>query len=259
MSSDAGASGALASVSRAKARTRFYRSGHWFASCVFGVVILASLPFYIRSTPGRMHCRHFGGKGQGYLSCSGTVPVHGGVSLLGRAFEPQPYSSLGGWSTFYWVVAIVVGFAAVVVYYQLRARRVGVQGRIWPAVLAGIVLLGLATWASGTYFLPGDYLIRGTSVLVVIAGGLLVLSALERSRPFVLFALGFLGLALLGSLYDVSNLFGRLGIDGPFIYGGELLPNLILPGAYLVIGGVLFRLGRGRRLDVHVHLTRPAV
>lgn len=238
-----------------------YRNGHWFASVVFGVAILGSLPFYTRSTPIRTHCHRIGGHGHGVLSCSGVVTAATrsvGTPLFGRAFEAQPYSSLGSWSTFYWVVAVVVGFAAVVAYYHLRARRVGVQGRLWPAVVSGLVLLGLVMYANDMFLLPGDFSIRGTSVLVVIACGLLVLSALERSHPFVVFALGFLGLALLGSLYNVSNLFTRLGIDGPFRYGGERLPNLVLPGAYLVVGGLIFLLARGRRIDLHVHLARPA-
>ena len=287
MDSGVDASAALDGVSRVRARTRLYRNGHWFASLVFGLVVLGALPFYARST----HC-HTLGHHQGF-TCSESV----GPTPLGRAFMPHFSGPLGSWSTLYWAIAIVVGFAVVVAYYHLRARKVGVQGRLWPAVVAGLVILGLVMWvndnSSGAP--SGDFLLRGTSILVVIAIGLLVLSGLERSHPFVLFAAGFLALAVLSCLYTVVNLFQRLGIGGPFrgsgyssdrtnpsilcpegmtnphmlgstgaksahvnnpIRGNGALPNLVLPGAYLVIGGLAFLLAQPWRVHVQVHLAR---
>jgi hypothetical protein len=233
-----------------------YRNGHWFACVVFGVITLGALPFYAQSTPVRSHT-HCSSLGHGVWACSGVSTA--GSPLLGRAFEaPPPFSSLGRWATVYWVIAVVLGFAVVVAYYQLRARKVGVQGRLWPAVLAGVVALGLVTWVNaGSGADPADFWGRGTTVLVVIALGLLAFSALERSRPFVVYALGFLGLALLSCLYDVENLFLRLGIGGPFRGGDNALANLVLPGAYLVIGGLCFLICRGWRLHVQVPLVRP--
>jgi hypothetical protein len=38
----------------------------------------------------------------------------------------------------------------------------------------------------------------------------------------------------------VSNLFPRLGLGGSWIGNDEALPNLILPGLYLVAGGLAF-------------------
>jgi hypothetical protein len=220
-----------------------YRNGHWFASLVFGVVILGALPFYVRST----HCRPLAHH-QGSI-CSESV----GPTPFGRAFMPDLSGPLGSWSTLYWAIAIAVGFAAVVGYYHLRARKVGVQGRLWPAVVAGLVILGLVLWLGRTADGLVDF--RGTSVLVVIAISLLVLSALERSRPFVLFSAGFCGLAVLSCLYTVVNLFQRLGIGRPFS-GDGALPNLVLPGAYLVIGGLAFLLARPWKLHVQVHIAR---
>ena len=250
----AGAGTALDDLGRVRARTRQFRSGHWFASLVFGVVILGALPFYVQSTPARMgtHC-HSGG--DAVLVCTGAITA--GSPLLGRAFEAEPFSSLGSWSTLYWATAFLVGLAAVVAYYRLRARKVGVQGRLWPALVAGLVLLGLAMGVNdNSGARPGDFFVRGTSVLVVIALGLLVLATLERSAPFVVFSAGFFGLALLCCLYDVENLFLRLGIGGPFRGADNGLANLVLPGAYLVIGGLLFRIVRGWRLHVHAQLVR---
>lgn len=231
MDSAGDAGSALDDVSRVRARTRLYRNGHWFASLVFGIVILGAMPFYVWSRPGG---------------------PRGGSPLLGRAFEGTPFSSLGNWSTFYWVVAIVAGFGAVVAYYQLRARRLGVQGRLWPAVVAVLVILGLVMGVyDGSSTGP-----RGFSVLVVIALGLLVLSALERSRPFAVFVSGFFGLALLSFLYTVVNVFQQLGMGGPFRGGDNALPNLVVPGAYLVIGGLLFFAFRGRQPHLQAQLAR---
>lgn len=220
------ASTVLQGVRRVQARTRLYGNGHWFASVVFGVVILGALPFYIQS----------------------SRPIRSGPPLLGRAFEGwSPHSWTDKWSTFYWAVAIVLGFAAVVAYYRLRARRLGVQGRLSPAVVVGLLILGLVMWVNaGSPLWPGNFGMQGTAALVVIAIGLLVLSGFERSRPFCVFAAGFLGLAVLACLYDVVNLFQRLGIGRPFSGVDHVLPNLILPGAYLFIGGLIFLVCRGK-------------
>ena len=248
--SAADAAAALDAADRVRARTRVFRSGHWFASVVFGVIILGAMPFYVRPTLGPAalartpHCQRFA---QGFV-CGGAARLSS--APLGRAFNPEgPYTALSSWSTLYWGIAVVAGFAAVVAYYHLRGRKLGVQGRHWPAVLAGLAILGLAMWANADRMAgPGDFWIRGTSVLVMIAVGLLVLSALERSRPFMMFAAGFFGLALLSSLYDVVNLFTRLHIGGPFHDTNSALPNLILPGAYLLVGGLCFLAARGWRL-----------
>ncbi|MDA8356609.1 MAG: hypothetical protein M0Z95_10040 [Actinomycetota bacterium] len=244
------AAAALDAVDRARARTRVLLSGHWFASVVFGVILLWAMPFYVQPTLGPAalartpHCQRFA---QGF-ACSGTARLSS--APFGRAFNPQgPYTALGRWSTLYWAIAVVVGFAAVLVYYHLRARKLGVQGRHWPAVLVGLAILGLVMWANSDRLVgPGDFSIRGTSVLVVIAIGFLALSVLERSRPFMIFAAGFFGLALLSTLYDLVNLFTRLQIAGPFLGTNGALPNLILPGAYLLVGGLCFLAARGWRL-----------
>jgi hypothetical protein len=70
--------------------------------------------------------------------------------------------------------------------------------------------------------------------------GLCVLAALERSVPFGVFAVGFLGLALLSCLYDEVNIFQRLGMAGLFQGGANALPNLLIPGLYLLVGGFGF-------------------
>jgi hypothetical protein len=76
--------------------------------------------------------------------------------------------------------------------------------------------------------------------LFVIALCLMVMAIIERRWSFSLFVIGFIGLALLSSLYDVGNLFHRLGIGGIWNGTSQGLPNLILPGLYLLLGGAAF-------------------
>ncbi len=98
-----------------------------------------------------------------------------------------------------------------------------------------------------------DLWIRGTGALLIVAAGIAVLALLERSTAFGIYTAGFVALALLSCLYDEINVLGRLGLGGPFAAGGEELPNLLIPGLYLLVGGACFglaarRTGRSRRL-----------
>jgi hypothetical protein len=67
--------------------------------------------------------------------------------------------------------------------------------------------------------------------------GLLALAVLERSIAYMIYALGFIGVALLATLYDVVNFFDWLGIGAPFQGGAHEFPNILLPAAYLLLGG----------------------
>jgi hypothetical protein len=133
-----------------------------------------------------------------------------------------------------------------------------VAGRIWPFATVGIGVLVLAVVSRGwiTFKIPADFWIRGMQPLLVIAIGLIALAVTERSRAFLTFVVGFLGLALLSCLYDVSNLFERLGLGSTWNGNNEALPNLILPGLYLLIGGVVFYFVRRSGVTLHVARRR---
>jgi hypothetical protein len=215
------------------------RDGSWFALVVFGLVVLIATYFY--RYPGQsassLGCHSYG---DGF-TCS-SVSVTRGVfgSGLGSPTFP-PIDHVSPWATTYWVVSIFLGITAVVGFYWIRARSSGVAGRIWPFATAGIGVLVLAVASRGwiTFKIPSDFWLRGMQSLLVIAIGLIALAITERSRAFLLYVTGFLGLALLSCLYDVNNLFVRLGI-GTWNGNTEALPNLILPGIYLLIGGLAF-------------------
>ena len=88
---------------------------------------------------------------------------------------------------------------------------------------------------------PGDLFIRGLTPLLPVGVGLVVLAIVERSRVLACFAVAFLGLAVLVNLYDIENLFARVGVSVPTPAIG-----LIVPGAVLLLASFGFWLG-GRR------------
>jgi hypothetical protein len=121
-------------------------------------------------------------------------------------------------------------------------------------------VLALAVVSRGweTLHIPGDFWIRGVQALLVIAVGLIALAVIERSWPFLLFVAGFLGLALLSCLYNVSNLFTRIGIGSTWNGNDQGLPNLILPGVYLLVGGAAFYVVRREGSAFHVARQRSS-
>jgi hypothetical protein len=79
---------------------------------------------------------------------------------------------------------------------------------------------------------------RGLEPLLVIGIGLGVLARLEHNRRLVVFAVAFLALALVANLYDMQNEVYRLGWKLPV--GAVSLPNLVVPGLFLLLGGAGF-------------------
>jgi hypothetical protein len=235
------------------------RDGSWFALVVFGFVVLFAMVFYHYPglTASSLGCHTFA-NGSGF-TCR-AVSITRGVfgSGLGSPTSP-PIDHVSPWATTYWVVSIFIGIATVVGFYWMRARSSGVAGRIWPFATVGVGVLVLAVASRGwiTFKIPADFWIRGMQPLLVIAIGLIALAITERSRAFLLYVVGFLGLALLSCLYDVSNLFVRLGIGSTWNGNIEALPNLILPGLYLLIGGVVFY--ALRRSGVTFHIARRRI
>jgi hypothetical protein len=228
----------LHAVEELKLRTRLARNIHWFVLVVFGLLTLGSMPFYLErvqsaSSPG---CSSFGNGGFVCRVASHHDP-------LGGAFNPQGSTfGLSRWATLYWVIAITLGFAVVLVYYRRRTMSLGVQGRIWPSVVVGGGLFFLIVYGNrqgGRLPVP-DAWIRGTGVVVVIAIGLGVLALLERNARLGLFTLAFFGLALLSILYNDANFFQRVGLGWMFNGSGAELPNLLLPGLFMLAGGLVF-------------------
>lgn len=226
----------LVSVDHARGRTRRDRHGFWFPLVAFGLLTLLSTPLYWQYP---ISLRHLA---KGSVTYSG-----GGISFPGNG--PDPYfwtNGLGRWVTYYWTAALILGYIVTVLFYRRRAARVGISQRVWPTVVIGVGALAFVLWAndilrptSRGILMSGDLWGRGTVSLLILSLGLLTLAISERSAWYEIYSLGFIGLALLSSLYNVSNLFDRFGIGGPFDGNAQELPNLLLPAAYLLLGGLV--------------------
>lgn len=217
----------LAASHRLLVQTRKDRQGGWFPLLLFGFATLAAMPLY----EVQMAC------GERGVVCAGTQHVR----ILNAFSSVYSLQSQGRWLSAYWVLAMVSVYGLTVLYYRRRGNRTGLRGRTWPTVGTGGILLAVilmaAGWLSGWPVALGNY---GTEPLAIVAISLFVLARTERSLPMAIFAGGFLGLTSISLFYNVVNAFERVGIAGPFAGSGTLLPNLIVPGTYLLLGGLLF-------------------
>jgi hypothetical protein len=209
---------------QAHSRARRARRGFWFPLLLFGAISLLATPLY------QLYAPAVGGP---------TYPV------IERTL---PWVSFGGYGlrnplavTLFWLIALPLGYVATVLYYRIRTNRTGVAGSVQAYVFSGVGLLAalialswLGPHPSGVAWgtLPEDILIRGLTPLLTIGIGLLVLAWAERSAPLAIFAVGYLGLALLANLYDLSNLF-RIRSPEPAL-------NVIVPGVVLLLAGAAF-------------------
>jgi hypothetical protein len=228
----------LAYADQLRRRTRVARDGSWFALMVFGFVVLIATFFY-RSPGLTAHAPGCHASANGFYCTVKFVskgPFGAGLGAPAASLNVSP------WATTYWTISIFLAVCAIVAFYRFRAQASGVSGRIWPFACIGTAALALAVASRGwvTIDIPWDFWIRGTQALIVIAVVLGVLAFMERRLSFSLFVVGFLGLAILSTLYNVSNLFSQLGIGGSWNGRDQGLPNLILPGLYLLVGGVVF-------------------
>lgn len=240
---------------RLRARTRTARDGSWFALVVFGLVILGAMPFYDSPySPANVSKCHSTING---LVCPGLTTSKG---LLGSGLgsPADTILNVSPWATTYWAISIFVGICLVVVFYWRRSRSSGVVGRIWPfaSIAVGAVLLAVLSQGWQTLHIPGDFWIRGMQALLIMAVGLITLAIIEHSWPFMVFVAGFVALALLSCLYNVSNLFLRLGIGATWSGNDQSLPNLILPALYLLVGGVAFLAFRRKGYLFSISLRR---
>ncbi len=219
----------LYAAEAAKRRVRRARRAFWVPLAIFGALTLLATPLY------RFPSAAQGGGSTGVVIARPIGPLGW---FAGGFFLRSPWLV-----SLFWLVALPVGYGFTVLYYRRRARRRGVAGSVRSYVLAGIGLLAFLVVASAVGRLqPGDLFVRGLTPLLTIALGLLVLAWAERSSPLAIFAVGFLALALLLNLYDIENLFYRVGVSVP-------VPaiSLIVAGSILVLAGVGFWVAGGRR------------
>jgi hypothetical protein len=218
----------------ARRRARRARHAYWFPLVLFGLLTCASVPFYVQHISARRGGVYaIGGSPTGPLRYLSSDYL-GGIGLNG-----------GRYLAYFWLAAILAGLAATAVWYRLRGDRVGLRTPSRGFVITGLVLLVLALLVPilagregvGPLFflMPGDLLVRGTFPLVLIGIGLWVLAWAERSVGLIVIAAIYLALSLVASLYDIENVFYRLGWNlSPQASG---LPNVVLPALVLLLSG----------------------
>jgi hypothetical protein len=223
-------------------RSRVALDGSSFAFLVSGVVILIAVIFYDQSflTATSPRCQSFGATTACLREFTSRGPF--GSGLGGPPFAAGIASP---WVTTYWVVSIFLASCAVVAFYWSHSRTVSKRAAIWPFATLAIEAVVLVSVGRGFVIneLPGDVIIRGLQALLLVALGLVAIAIIARSWALSVFVAGFLGLALLSCLYNVSNLFQRIGL-GSSTASSENLPNLLLPAVYLLVGAGGFSLLR---------------
>src|SRR5262249_29124339 len=194
-----GDSGELLGEMRAvRRRARLARHAYWFPLVLFGLLTFASIPFYL----------------QRVLTRTGVfVGASSGPGFLRSRYFLSPL--VGGGVLYFWLAALLAGVIATVAWYRWRGGRVGLRTPPRGYLVTALVLLILALLVpliiggisrSPLVLLPGDLLMRGTFPFLIIAVGLCVLAWAERSVALTAIAVGYLGLSLLASLYDVVNI-----------------------------------------------------
>jgi hypothetical protein len=209
-------------------RARLARHAYWFPLVLFGLLTLASVPFYIR-----------------------RLPAGGGVFRISRGLRVLQSGFLGGrgllevaeGTSYYWLAAMLLGITATVLWYRWRGNRIGLRTPARGYLITGLALLALALLipvVSGRsvrmpLLWPGDYVISDLFPLVLIGLGLFVLAWSERSTGLAAIAAGYFAIALVANLYFLSNVLSRLHWN--LSPATVALPNVVLPALVLLLAG----------------------
>ena len=223
----AGTSRQLLSATEALTRrVRKAQRGTWFPLLLLGLVVAAATPVY-----------RFGSRG--HVACAvSTAP--------GGARSETCFIAYGWPALVYWMVALVLAYVVIAVFYVLRARRRGVGTRILSYVVAGIaglILVAFAWPVQQHLSLQAHYqaalVVHGLDPLLAIGLALLVLAWVERNLALLVYTVGYLAAALLANYSGIpKKLFEDLGwVANP---QWHFLPGLCLAGGVLLLGGAAF-------------------
>ena len=199
-------------------RARKAQRATWFPLLVFAAVTFASIPVY---RYGGHHLATCVVTGPGLRAC--TIYSNG--------------------EFVYWPVALVLAYAVIAAYYIRRSRARGIETRVRPYAIAGIIiavaLTGAALWelynpsASGPVGLHGLGQ-RLATPACAIGLALLVLARAERNRALLLLTLAYLAIVLAPVAYV------RVHSPGSLL---GFLP-LVIHGSVLLLGGIGFALAQ---------------
>jgi hypothetical protein len=217
----------LGEVRAIRRRARLARHAYWFPLVLFGLLTLASVPFYIRRNPG-----------------PAAFAIARGPLVLQSGFLGGPgLLEIAEGTAYYWLGAMLLGIIATVLWYRWRGDRIGLRTPARSYLITALALVALALLipvVSGRsirmpLLWPGDYVISGLFPLVLIGLGLFVLAWSERSSVLAVIAAGYLAISLVANLYILNNLLYRLHWNlSPW---AAALPNVVLPALVLLLSG----------------------
>jgi hypothetical protein len=150
---------------------------------------------------------------------------------------------------FYWPPALLLAYAAIAFCYVRVARSRGLGARVRPYVITGVALTVLftAAWVAARLYFP-DHPVRFPEWALVIdrliapwgtiGVALLVLARLERNIALLLFTIGYLIVALVPIDFGWN---WNVNVRTAF------LPQQIINGVVLLLGGIGFALARRRQ------------
>jgi hypothetical protein len=204
----------LSQASALTRRVRREQRATWFPLLVFAVLTFGSIPV-------RRYAGH-------YLTCRAT--------LSGQTCVAYSNADL-----LYWPTAIVVAYVAIMAFYIRRTRARGVETRVRPYAVAGIIIaVVLSSAAFWEYHYPQpsqvvfgvsglSYRLAGPGTAIGLA--LLVLGWAERSFALLVVTVTYLAVAL------VPITFGWTSFDPPW-YSTPAISQ----GTVLMLTGIGFAL-----------------
>jgi hypothetical protein len=210
----------LNSVRDLTRRVRAAQRGTWFPLLLFGVLVLGSIPVI-----------RYGGH---HVAACGS---NSGARVCG-VYSPA--------ALVYWVAGLILGYAAIALFYLYRSRRRGFGARIRPYPLAGAAIAVLVTGGSlwfahhpssgGGPWTEVVHQLRGAPV-TAIGLALLVLAWVERNRALAWFALGYLIVVLIPASFFP-------GMDPHHPTPDGFIPRQVVIAAVLLLGSLGFALTR---------------
>lgn len=172
--------------------------------------------------------------------------IAAGAALTGFLIATPVLKTLSGDVSLFSTPAITLSLlsgaavaAAATLYWALRPARTERQRK--AGMFAGLVFATLAFAALGVY------LYHGFPALLVVAVALLVLAWSERSALLAAVATLFTAGALVTNLYDMQNVFIRLGWSPGLDPQATALQGVLVPAAILLVGGAVAAIGEAVR------------
>jgi hypothetical protein len=229
---------------------------YWFCVVMFGP--MAALLWYHRRAQ-RIGAQPQTGWYLLYASASLALyvvlfPVIEFVSLdfTGRTADDQSAPTSPAYAVLA-VTGFVVGLAVAAVATLPRRAGHRLSSRRWT--VTGLSVLLTIAGAAAVEFLAYLHPRDSYGSLLIIGVGLLALSLVERGWACAVIAMLFTVSALVVNLVSLRPLFTWLGVLRPVAAAGTsaamdtAFANLVLPGAILVVGGLLGLLANRRRSD----------